>query len=193
MKDDQGVKIVKDRTDVITTIEAMDGLTINNDIKVSLSFEAGYPVRNALTACAGLANLPLRFAPGIIVTAAFSGSAAYSGSVKTVFGEIMKRLEGLAYTIQDDAIIIYQEGRPTDLTVVRLTPQTGLIGWPEQYEGELSGWTVQSLLNPKIRPGVSVSLESRQVNGLFIADRVRHAGDTRSNEWTTTCDLIERT
>ena len=86
--------------------------------------------------------------------------------------------------------------------LVTLNPQSGLIGSPTQT---IDGLTVNSLLNPNIRPGAAIHVETGLVNtasivtpltaqdymptldvdGRYKAYSVTHVGDTRGQEWYT--------
>jgi hypothetical protein len=95
---------------------------------------------------------------------------------------------------------------------VLITPSTGLIGVPEQTQ---NGLEVRVLLNPSIKIGQTIKLDSTNINqlrygldtqsvannlnlaegaaklngdGLYYVLRANHAGDTRGTQWYT--DLI---
>jgi len=48
---------------------------------------------------------------------------------------------------------------------------------------EESGVSATSLLNPEIRPGRRVQVESQFVNGVFKVEKVTHSGDTHSTQF----------
>ena len=48
---------------------------------------------------------------------------------------------------------------------------------------------MRSLLNPKIRPGEAVVIQSRDVDGEFRVDTVTHSGSTRGNDWETVAEV----
>lgn len=188
---DNGVRIKREPPDTIISIEAMDGTRDLNEKKISLSFEQGYPVSEALSKAARLAGLPLRFGPGIFITDSYRQGSAFSGTAKSVIDQIMDRLDDLSWTVQNNEIVVFKKGVAVDLTLVTLSSRTGMIHAPEQFQGKKSGWNVTSLLNPKLRPGVSVLLQSSLVTGQFIVQKVTHRGDTRGNDWTSVASLIE--
>ena len=53
------------------------------------------------------------------------------------------------------------------------------------------GWTVRTLLNPRLEPGGLVQLDSRDVKGVFVISDVHHKGDTHGQEWTPTIEVHE--
>ena len=81
----------------------------------------------------------------------------------------------------------------TGRVAVRLSPQTGLVNYPERLfdqEGEFEEalekeleWKITSLLNPRLQPGSLVELDSQQAKGLFQVETVRHYGDTRGRDF----------
>lgn len=101
---------------------------------------------------------------------------------------------------------------------VIITPQTGLIGIPEQTQNGLS---VRVLMNPNIKIGQTIKLDStinelrlgldtqsvgnnlslrqgaakKNANGLYYVMKAEHTGDTRGNNWYTdlTCLSVDIT
>lgn len=102
---------------------------------------------------------------------------------------------------------------------VTITPSTGLIGVPEQTQ---NGLMVRVLMNPKIKIGTTIKLDSTDINqlrfgldiqsvgnnkflqkgaaklngdGLYYVMRAEHFGDTRGTAWYTdlTCLSVDAT
>lgn len=63
-----------------------------------------------------------------------------------------------------------------------LDKDSGLIGHPTPLE---KGWRFPAKMNWKIKPNMYFNVESEDVSGLFVAVKVEHIGDTRSDEWST--------
>lgn len=111
------------------------------------------------------------------------------------FAELEKVLRplGLGWSIQDGQLQVIEAGGATQENAILLNPKTGLIQVPERQEqyhkpGSVNkGKPVQvravSLLQPAIRPGRQVRLESDDLTGYYICQTVTHSGDTHGNEW----------
>lgn len=107
------------------------------------------------------------------------------------YGNTWQQLQGFArsanleISIQDGALQILDKGKALAGNAILLSsgfPNTGLIESPSvDADGTVSAKT---LMNPEIRPGVLVTLQSLSVNGTFRVWECEYKGDTRGNEWT---------
>lgn len=120
------------------------------------------------------------------------------------FGEPKQFLRRIAqdhnavFGVEDGKLYLAKSTDVPPGSVVELTPETGLIGWPEQT---IKGVEFKCLLNPKIQLRTVVKLNLEQVkimimqrgqiptpldqSGEFSAYKVTHIGDTRGNDWYT--------
>lgn len=116
----------------------------------------------------------------------FTNGIALQGPVAV---QIDKVLEGTGYTwsIQDGVFQLRKMDEPPPGEAILLSPQTGLVGSPEF--GELNVVNATSLLQPDLRPGRPVRLESEMVRGLFEVYSVTHTGDTHGPNWHSACEL----
>jgi hypothetical protein len=114
---------------------------------------------------------------------------------------------GMEWSIQDGALQILSSGGATVEPAILLTPETGLIGSPRPSGNAKSLVTaktaatldkatrrrlqvvVVSLLQPGLRPGRQVVLQSSDVSGTFRVDRVVHKGDTHGTDWYSEAEL----
>ena len=97
----------------------------------------------------------------------------------------------MQWDIQNGELVIGKRNQPSELfpTAVVLKSDTGLVGAPEI--GENSVLTVTSLLQPQLAPMRQLRIEgSRSANGLYVARKVNHKGDSEGNEWYTTVEAI---
>jgi hypothetical protein len=113
-----------------------------------------------------------------------------------------------AYSVQDSTLnfIPFTSYVPGPIPVI--SPTTGLIGVPEQTNG---GIRIKTLLNPNIKVGQLIKLDSKNINlfrysldylsigsnltlknviktnadGLYYVMVANHSGDTRATEWYT--------
>ena len=183
--------------EIITIIEAGDGAHELRDRKINISFAEGVTVERILEQVAG--NLAL----GRRVTGSRRGlnqryekGVSFSGPARQVLDKITGRA-GLSWSIQDGDLQILDRVDASQGRGVLLTPDTGLIESPRKLDDEESfterrrgaGYEVVSFLNPKIRPGEVVVIESRDVSGQFRVDTVEHSGSVRGQDWYSTAEV----
>ena len=128
------------------------------------------------------------------------------GLTRDELGEVMSG-QGCKWWIQDGVVEMVPETSYIPEPPILLTPATGLIGVPEFTQ---NGLRLRCLLNPNIKIGRTVLLDSTVVNqyrygldlqstgvnfllantttkpdqrGLYYTMRVDHPGDTRGNAW----------
>ncbi len=110
----------------------------------------------------------------------FLKGTVLDGPAKEHFDALLQA-HGLEWSVQDNAIQVLPVGQPTNAEAVLLTPKTGLIGSPCPGEKGLIKFT--ALLQPSLRPGRQVKVESAQLNGFYRAEKVTHTGDTHGQPW----------
>lgn len=81
------------------------------------------------------------------------------------------------WSVQDGQFTILRTDQTLALPPVDLSPATGLVGKPRRLDA--GGVEATSLLDARFVPGQQVALASREINGVFRVERVRHAGDVR--------------
>ncbi len=88
---------------------------------------------------------------------------------------------GVVWSIEDGAFKGAVAGTPYGPGPL-LNSNTGLIEQPRiNDQGHVLGY---ALLLPELRPGIGFTVESRRVNGQYIAVQTKHSGDTHSlNNW----------
>lgn len=187
--------VLRQPPDIITLLECGDGVRALRDRKVSLSFEAGATVQRVLDRIAQELALGQR-ATGVQVDGVYQEGVSFSGTAKEALNRVTQRA-GVTWSIQDGTLQILGSVAPAPGRGVLLTPETGLLASPERLDDvglktdreRTTGWRVRSLLNPKIRPGERLVIESAEVQGEYRIDTVEHAGDTRGNDWFTEAEV----
>lgn len=123
------------------------------------------------------------------------------------------------WNIQDGKVNVYPQTGYIPGAPILITPSTGLIGVPEQTQ---NGLMVRILLNPAIKIGQTIKLDSTDINqlrfgldtqsvatnltlqqgaaklnadGLYYVMRAEHFGDTRGTAWYSdlTCLAVDAT
>lgn len=195
-----GIQHEKSGPDWVTTIECGDGEEAYRAARFTGSFAPGTPVADVARAIAKSFNIPTgnlddamaagNFRQGIQT---FSGGYSARGRASTQFRELMDSL-GLESSIQDGKLQVLKPTETLKGKAVLLSKDTGMVGSPSYDSGEgkkkVTTLKVKSLLQPAIRPGVQLRVESEQVKGAFKVQTVVHAGDTHGGEWTSECKCL---
>lgn len=188
-------RIRRDPPDIITDLECLDGATELRQRKVAVSFAPGTPVQRVLDKLAQELALGER-ATGVQVQGEYLQGVTLSTSIRDALDRVTRKA-GVTWSIQDRELQILERDQSSQGQGVLLTPATGLLTSPEELEDPEAesqrlagfGYRVRSLLNPKIRPGESLVIESADVQGQYRIDRVEHVGDTRGTDWYSEADV----
>lgn len=118
----------------------------------------------------------------------------------TAFGrgslEIDRLLKGrgIEWSIQDGRLQVLLDDTATRDSAVLLSPDTGLVGSPEHGSPETKKkpqvLKVKSLLQPSLRPGRRVRVESEAITGDFRVLTVTHQGDTHGGDFYSECECV---
>lgn len=186
----------RDRADWATLINAGDGESSYQNTIVDRSFGPGAKVGPILDQLIEATGLVKGF-----VTSTFKKTDEYpnglslSGFARDHLTEILNK-QNLTWSVQDNAIQVLGRGEFTQSEVVVISPETGLVGSPQRktvvrpdlvkpLNGKVqeSGVNFIALLNPNLVPGRRVQVVSRQLNGVFVVQKVTHRGDTHENDY----------
>lgn len=103
---------------------------------------------------------------------------------------------GLTWSVQQGAVQFVKKGEPAQETAFLLSANTGLLGSPDHAppdkKKKRAVLKCRALLNPQIRPGVIIRLDSLKVKGDFVCQKVDHSGDSHGNEWFTGIEALAR-
>lgn len=199
------VKHSFDRPDIITRLELLDGkTTAESRLETAFSFEKGISIKDAAKKIVKSFNINLDDLSLSNLSDKFmSGGLNLAGTAGEIFDEIADELDA-DWSLQDDILQFVKKGGSLSQQPIYLSDTSGMIGIPERVDdintstGMLKkskrskkepepGYIVNSLLNPKIRPGSLVNIYSakQKINGNYIVHTVRHSGDTHGTEWIT--------
>lgn len=175
-------------------IQCGDGEQLYTTDRIMKSYSAGTPFQSVIDDVAGLlkinqGNLDATLTSGGLPFQTFQYGHVVSGTVVAVFNDLMKTA-GYTWSVQQGALQVVKAGQAVVQEVVVLNKDTGLIGSPEhtpQHKTKKPSFlTAKSLLNPKIIPGHIVRMDSLNVKGDFVVQKVTHSGDSHSmNDWTS--------
>jgi hypothetical protein len=200
-----------------TKITCGDGERAYRYARVAESFRPGTRVADVVQIVMESLGMPVvgHLAELRAVTEQFLQGYSAFGKVASELDHLLKS-RGFTWSIQDGQLQILQSDGTTTAGVIRLAPDTGLIGSPEhgnvEKEAPLSQVTgdaadvgfsltakrktgpavlkVKSLLQPGLHPGGRVQVESRGVKGLFRIETVTHTGDTFGGEWYSELECL---
>ncbi len=160
------------------------------------SFAGGTTVGDVVRYCA--AQMGLALGNSTTQAAKLSTQLAHGwtshGAASTELDRILRSV-GYRYSIQDGEIQILAPGESLAQTVPLLSPETGLVGWPEMgspdKKNKPATLKFKALLMPQARPGCRVQVRSERCpNGVYRALRVEHTGDTRGNDWYSSFESV---
>lgn len=184
-----------------THILCGDGENLFQTTRVLKSFAAGASLSQAIRFAAdqlkvNIGNLNDALNEGGLPFQKFEYGLPVSGSAYDVFNTLMKTA-GYTWSVQQGALQVIKKGDQLVEEAVVLSKDTGLVGSPEHsapHKSKKPSFLVaKSLLNPKIRPGCTVRMDSLQVKGDFIVHKVVHSGDSHGNDWTSKFEALAST
>ena len=177
--------------DWVTELEgsAVFGQALLNVLDKSWSMTPTTDIINELFAAAGW--------PQVIYTPA--AAAILAGKTEDVFvasGSAYQSLQlimlgyRLTFNVDTDGAVVFSPGRPREAPFLRINEVTGLVGTPQTT---FLGANFRSLLDPRIRPGQLVRVDSNTLRESitdlgslgrdFMAWEVTHSGDTHTDDW----------
>lgn len=172
--------------DIVTKVELSDGGNAYRNAR----HDKGYPPGTTLKFVLADVVSAMGFSKSFIANFSdvkIANGIALSGLVKNHL-DTLTRPYGLEWSIQDETLQITVIGQSNGDAVLLLTPETGLIGIPNQTD---KGLEVKSLVQPQLRPGRKLQVKSKNVNGVFKIERVIHEGDTYEGEFLSTCECTK--
>jgi hypothetical protein len=93
---------------------------------------------------------------------------------------------GLEWSVQDGVLQILDRDKALSTFAVKLESDSGLLESPTvDHKGFMQA---KCLLNPDVRPGVLVTIDSQQVKGTYRVEKATYEGDTYDNPWWITLE-----
>lgn len=179
--------------DIVTSIEAADGLLSYQTKEADLSFAPGAKVGSILDQLVGAFGLTKGEVQGVDTNDQYLQGAAFSGKVRDHMDTLLAKQPDVSWSIQDNQLQILPKSKGSTRPAILLTPETGLIGSPfkrvvlnqdiaKKVEGKEAenGVNIKALLNPDLVPGRLIRVEAQFVQGTFKIEKVTHAGDTHA-------------
>lgn len=191
----------RDKTDVVTNIEAEDGGRSYRTATLERSFTPNVSVVTVLRACTDAMGVGIGNAASIISSAEldtagdrFAGGVVLSGQAWRSLDRICRSCS-LSWSIQNGVLQLRQAGLPAETRAIRLAPSTGLIGSPTRgmrdERTNRVAYQARCLIMPGLYPGRVITLESSEINGGFLCRRVGFSGDSSGEDWFAELELEE--
>lgn len=184
--------------DIVTIIEAGDGISQMREARDSISFAEGTGAKNVLDDLSNKLGLPIRNLPSEIKGQYLHGFS-HVGSVRDALDRVTKR-ENLEWSVQNGELLVLPKRKPLDGEAVLIAPERGMLNLPERLrdlnfnlvdEQKKPGFKVRSLLNPNIEAGSKVRLQTSIASGEFRVEVVRHVGSNFANDFYTEIEIYE--
>ena len=177
-----GIHVERNGPDIITTIEAGDAEKILREANIQIGLAQGATNIQIIDAAAKKLNVASSFKTNI-KSITFQNGFSFSGQVKDLLND-MGRQAGFEWSIQNGELLILGPTETDKQEAVFISAETGLIGYPTKTQDKV---IFNSLLNPKIRPGRAVRLESK----IFLKDsganvkveKCSFSGDSHEGTW----------
>ena len=190
-----GVTVARDGGSIATALSCRDGDAAFR-ATVSQAFGAQAPL--SLVVGRLVSAMGLTLGPGSVAALAglsARGSLVQVGLAQQALDEVLTPV-GLRYVLQDGAVYVMPSAGATSEEAVLLSPSTGLVGSPESMTDRVPKvgavtprLRVTSLLQPALRPGRRVVLESTTHAGVYRCDTVRHKGDSEGQDWYSVAEV----
>lgn len=185
---------------IVTTLKAQDGYKASKE-RIVKSFSPGVDVGDVISDIADSLKVNAKKAIAKAKAGDFTGGVkqlfnglSISGNSKVELDKLAKTY-GFDWSIQDGELQMLLPTETTGDDAVVLGPGTGLIGSPVRVKDDKRPKTVivrgRSLLQPKIRPGRRIELESVEISGTFRTLKLTHAGQSDAGEFYTDFEGVE--
>lgn len=155
--------------DVTTEVEASDGGLVFQEAQINESFGGPSTTLDLLNRIVQRMGLPLAYVDPQIEPITYLSTYTFSGPARDALTRVLGAV-GAEWTIQDGAIVVRREGRPSQQVGPLISPDSGLIGSPEKMED--GNVRVLSLLRPSIVPGARFALKAKGFRGPYMARNV---------------------
>lgn len=173
-----GVEERQDGTDRVLELQLQDGGRAWRLARVSVSMATGTTLGQVFDAVAEAVGLPLGTLD--IDRTIDIGPTVLAGPARDVL-DALAEASNARWSIQDGVLhVIARSGQTSDRAVVFSSSAGNLIGSPARKDG---GVEVKALIDPSMRPGRPFRVESRFVNGDFVAREVDFVGGLRDNDF----------
>jgi len=170
--------------DYITSLEAYDGRTAVMAGFVSLSYAKdtdALTIAQELLKAIGLAYTGTDLIPS---GAKYAHGFCFCGLATEGLSFLLARY-GLKFTIQDETLYIFEDGKETERTELSIEEGGDLLTLPQILnEGEKNLYAFQTKLNPELFCGALISVKSSTFKGEVVIKRVHCVGSNMDGDFS---------
>jgi len=177
-----------DGPDYVTTFESGDGEKAFQTARVEKSFQEGVDIKDVFTEIITSLGKTIKDISSIKSEKIVNG-ISLTGLSRTHMDDLTKRY-GLEWSIQDGGIQVLEKNKSTKETAIVLNSNSGLVGVPKKKED--GSVDLVSLLQPQIRPGRTIRIESLFLSGDYVCRKVTHSGDTHGQDWYSQIEAVKK-
>jgi len=182
--------------DLFMSIELGEGLREIRDKRVSISIDDAVSTSELIERVSSVTDLPIRYDGEL--EGIFGTGFAFSGRVDELLDKVSEK-EDVDWSIQDGELLVTKRGVgiPGESEVALIESGSGMIATPQrlgrldQPGWEADGWSVKTVLDPRIKPGERIKIRSKEIEGAYLVRRVEHRGDTRGDVWETEAQVVQ--
>lgn len=184
--------VKKQGSDIITKLEAGDGAKGQKYGSVSLTFQPETPIKTVIENFAGaMPGVKVGILKGLDGKAITDAGASYTGQARENLNKLASTYD-FSWSIQDGFLETVAGNKNAPGSTIDdagssayvISASTGMIGLPVVKDsGQI---TVKTLLNPRIKPGRVVKIETaiEKGSGFYKVSEVVLKGNYRGNEWS---------
>lgn len=184
----------KKGTEWITEVQVRDGLRSFAGARSDRSFKGGSKVIDVLRFVASTMQLklPRELEVSADLQKQFSAGFSMSGKSRDELTRLLAPF-GYGWSIQNGALQILRDEDLAPGATREISVETGMLDSPEFGKPEAKGKppkrTVSIKLYPELQPGGRVNIISRGLSGLHKIVKLRHTGDTQTDDWKTQLEV----
>ncbi len=188
----------KEPPDVITTLSCVELIEGNSKVSYSGKIDSDTLWNDYVTQY----GIGIDDASDLSNKVTFNHGVSFVGTTKHAIRNLSKATNSTA-TLENNKLKIIPKGKASKNVIVDVNTGNGLLKSPEKIESEgtdgdtdsnaiKDGWKITMLLQPKIKIGGKINLQSETITGIYIADSIEHTGDTATGDWQTIIETKER-
>lgn len=201
----QPLRSKENGTDYVLKLVSMDSDRYLAYGLVGVSLVAAQSARDAVTACASKASIQAEIGQLDLNEVKYPRGKVLFGAPKDYLKQIAQTNNSTFYMNNGEINIVAAKGVPKG-EIIELSPDSGLIGSPQQTE---LGINFVSLLNPLLDINSLIRIDSSKIagyqyqpgkpvrsldrEGIYRIIKITHEGDTRGDDWYSRCEAISQT
>lgn len=178
----------REQVDIITEIEAKDGGNTYRNSRHTKGYPPGIKAKQIFEELGDSMGLPVSSMEGVPDDFKYENGVTFSGLTRDHLDNMTQKFD-LEWSIQDETLQITKKNEGTKESVVVLDADSGLVGFPAKTK---NGVEFSSLIQPSLKPGRRVQLESRIVKGTFKLRKVTHDGDSHAGDFLSKCEAATK-